>query len=1013
VLADAIGKNLMDSGMVQMRADFMEALKWAGFKVRGEDGKMRLGTFTEWRNATANEKRAVHERFARGFEAYLMEGKAPTKRLEGVFEQFKNWLLDCYHSILGLHISLSPEIRSIYDRMLGGTGERLEAAPEPVGRPRDAVPQEQAAQREVTASAEPAPAADSAPPQRGILKQRHTEKLEAAYDAGEILEESRAKVQKAIDRGQYKMAQTWLEQARQEEQRHADIRKTLDRGEPLSEEQQKTALESERVIEAMDERLGAGIATSRELEQASKFMRQTARNYARDSEPYRFYMERSNTYQEAITGAGVREETTTTRVAPHSEGLAVGARKGTLADKAARDVNDRSISAKDKRPGEVAVSTPEENAELAKLIRDQNKDANLDKRGIVPQELQAIPVEKKPGAHDEEGWHEVPEEDHPAPDELNQSAAPVHLPVDEMSFDKAKKALDALTDKPLHNDATGIDARVNDAQTGKLLSGKSVLKSMSNGFTRMQHYAAAAHIEDLWKVATRNPGDPGTDKNKQANVLSIQRFSTRFTTPTGARIAHMLMKETIPSKKEGVQHRVYSVELESVEGAPEGTPWYIDARTGEAPASQQAVMRSAKGQTHGGDLDTPARTDRSAESSIAPEDDAYYQSSARAGSNWRDDPRNMTERWAADPKMPRMMGDALVWTDDYARSAFSKLATVLPATDSLIRKAERLGSSAASNFRKALRASSMVKTEHEAIVGEVLRKLDTAAPTTQRREALWNFIQEATLEQKAPKLYHWFPEGAKVDPEMEARYQRFAPQERAAIDAIFQHSNDTRTKLFDLANREIEDATAQRIGDIENALAAEKVKIQRDEGMNEQDRASALKEAERKAAREIREVKKQAEDARAPFNPSNQKLLLYVPMQRVGDHMVIGRSQELLDAQHELKQAQEALDAGNGDRAHIAELRKNIEDMEQNPEHYFVRAVDGAAKARGVEREIRGQYAHTESFAKSELSKFGNDRPFEAFAKIADAIPENEPGANTGFEVRLASPTAQGVALPW
>ena len=44
--------------------------------------------------------RAGQERLARGFEQYLREGKAPSKRLEGVFARFRKWLMRVYRDAL-------------------------------------------------------------------------------------------------------------------------------------------------------------------------------------------------------------------------------------------------------------------------------------------------------------------------------------------------------------------------------------------------------------------------------------------------------------------------------------------------------------------------------------------------------------------------------------------------------------------------------------------------------------------------------------------------------------------------------------------------------------------------------------------------------------------------------------------------------------------------------------------------------------------------------------------------
>lgn len=60
------------------------------------------------------------ETFARGFEAYLRDGEAPSAELKTVFARFRTWLLDIYKSIVGtpLENKMSPALKAVFDRML-------------------------------------------------------------------------------------------------------------------------------------------------------------------------------------------------------------------------------------------------------------------------------------------------------------------------------------------------------------------------------------------------------------------------------------------------------------------------------------------------------------------------------------------------------------------------------------------------------------------------------------------------------------------------------------------------------------------------------------------------------------------------------------------------------------------------------------------------------------------------------------------------------------------------------
>lgn len=61
--------------------------------------------------------KAQHEKFARGFESYVMSGKAPTSFLETVFKNFKEWLKNIYKSVNELGVVMSDEAYKVYDRL--------------------------------------------------------------------------------------------------------------------------------------------------------------------------------------------------------------------------------------------------------------------------------------------------------------------------------------------------------------------------------------------------------------------------------------------------------------------------------------------------------------------------------------------------------------------------------------------------------------------------------------------------------------------------------------------------------------------------------------------------------------------------------------------------------------------------------------------------------------------------------------------------------------------------------
>lgn len=88
-------------------ADMDAALKWFG-----------VDSVQTWQTMSLEEKRAYHEQFARGFEAYLFEGKAPSVELKGFFSRIKAWMKNVYKQLTALNVTLTDEVRGVFDRML-------------------------------------------------------------------------------------------------------------------------------------------------------------------------------------------------------------------------------------------------------------------------------------------------------------------------------------------------------------------------------------------------------------------------------------------------------------------------------------------------------------------------------------------------------------------------------------------------------------------------------------------------------------------------------------------------------------------------------------------------------------------------------------------------------------------------------------------------------------------------------------------------------------------------------
>jgi hypothetical protein len=93
----------------QIKADAKTLMKWFKVKNRSEIGV------------------AQHEIFARGNEAYLMEGNAPSAALRGIFQRARAWMTLVYRTLTRLDVTLNDEVRGVFDRIYA-TDQEIEAA---------------------------------------------------------------------------------------------------------------------------------------------------------------------------------------------------------------------------------------------------------------------------------------------------------------------------------------------------------------------------------------------------------------------------------------------------------------------------------------------------------------------------------------------------------------------------------------------------------------------------------------------------------------------------------------------------------------------------------------------------------------------------------------------------------------------------------------------------------------------------------------------------------------------
>jgi hypothetical protein len=123
--------SLLDDIPQQVRDDWKTVTNW--LEVSDLDFSKPL------QGKDADRWQTAQEKWAAGFEQYLMEGKAPTPELKHAFEDFKEWLSEIYQSVKNIFfidsegerrpVEINDEIRGVMARILTDdkeqTGEAL------------------------------------------------------------------------------------------------------------------------------------------------------------------------------------------------------------------------------------------------------------------------------------------------------------------------------------------------------------------------------------------------------------------------------------------------------------------------------------------------------------------------------------------------------------------------------------------------------------------------------------------------------------------------------------------------------------------------------------------------------------------------------------------------------------------------------------------------------------------------------------------------------------------------
>lgn len=94
-------------GQEAMLKNAQSVLDWFGMK-----------SLDDWVSLSLDEQRQYHEKFARSFEAYVMQGRAPVPALKRAFRAFARWLKAIYSVVANIPgAETSPNVQEMFDAM--------------------------------------------------------------------------------------------------------------------------------------------------------------------------------------------------------------------------------------------------------------------------------------------------------------------------------------------------------------------------------------------------------------------------------------------------------------------------------------------------------------------------------------------------------------------------------------------------------------------------------------------------------------------------------------------------------------------------------------------------------------------------------------------------------------------------------------------------------------------------------------------------------------------------------
>lgn len=117
--------------------------------------------------------------------------------------------------------------------------------------------------------------------------------------------------------------------------------------------------------------------------------------------------------------------------------------------------------------------------------------------------------------------------------------------------------LKGIKNQDIRNKNTNITAQISSTGINKISSKVAINKSIANGYTKEEHFAAGERIKELFENATLK--SINEDKNKSKDIKAIYRFNTEFVINGKDTNALITVKENIVNG-----NKIYSLELEEL-----------------------------------------------------------------------------------------------------------------------------------------------------------------------------------------------------------------------------------------------------------------------------------------------------------------------------------------------------------------------------------------------------------------------------------------------------------------